>query len=92
MTEISEQGYAALRGGFGGFMRERCKVSSQHKLPNIYEILDTLTWDMIHRTYGVTAKQAHDYIQMMVDQGSWFMYGNSIMGGAYLSDHPIDVL
>lgn len=91
MIELSEVQYAALRGFVRGFCGSRCAVRSQHKLPNIFELMDTVSWDHV-RSYGVTDKHLHDYLTMLIDTGVFFMYGTSLMSGAYISDHEIDVL
>ncbi len=91
MPELSEVQYAALRGFVRGFCGSRCAVRSQHKLPCLQELEETLSFQHL-QLCGVTKQHLHDYIQMLIDQGLMFMYGTDLRKGAYISDHPIDVL
>lgn len=83
MTELA---YTILRKSLDGFMKSRCQVSSQHKLPGIEELLDTITVHHLKDFYGITDDNVREVVEMNIANGLWFRYG------PYLSDHPIDVM
>lgn len=62
------------------FMRERCDVSSQHKLPTQDEILG----EDFAALVGV--ERTRNLIGLLVSQGHFIAYG------PHISDHTIEVL
>lgn len=86
MREITETAYHIMKVSLTSFMKSRCSVSSQHKLPGIEEILGTISMQHLKDFYHVTDDHVKEFVEMKVSNGEWFRYG------PYISDHPIEVM
>lgn len=64
-----------------GYLKARCTVSSQHKLPGEQEILDCAWASFFDR------EELKKTLRDLTDEGVIFCYG-----GCYYSDHEIDVM
>ena len=71
---------STAENGILAFMSSRCDVSSQHKLPVIGDILDTVMAEFI----GV--ERTRKIVETMLADGRLIAYG------PYISDRKIDVL
>ena len=74
---VSDEG---ARRAILSFMESRCDVRSQHKLPGLDEILNTVTVEYIGK------ERAKRIIDSLLADGTLIAYG------PYLSDHAIDVM
>ena len=83
---LSEIAYHCMAVSLTAYMKSRCDVSSQHKLPCIEELLQTVGMQHLKEFYGVTDEHVKEFVQMKVNNGVWFKYG------PYISDRPNEVM
>jgi len=72
---------SVLKRAILAYMSTRCDVSSQHKLPGIEELHNTVTLGMLF-----TKKDIDKAVEELLTDKKLVAYG------PYLSDHAIDVL